>query len=107
MPDSTSDFFSDPGHSRTPHSDRPVSAEHSDAPDLTGLVSYVANALITDEQATVESTETRNGVIIKLHVSEENMGRVIGKDGRIANALRTLLRAGSASSKKRVMLDIE
>jgi len=75
--------------------------------DLIGLVTYVANALIVDETAAVEAVETRSGTAIRLHVSEENMGRVIGKDGRIANALRTLLRAGSVGSKKRVMLDIE
>jgi len=104
MPDLPPDFKSDPGKNQ-PY--RAAYPERTDVPDLTGLVSYVANALVVDEQATVESTDTRNGTVIKLHVSEENMGRVIGKDGRIANALRTLLRAASAGSKKRVMLDIE
>lgn len=45
-------------------------------------------------------------MLIELHVAEEDMGRVIGKDGKVANAIRTLLRMMAAREGQRIQLDI-
>ena len=76
-------------------------------PDIKGLVEYVAHSLV-ENQAVVEVTEihTRHGLVVRLHVAPEDMGRVIGKDGRIANAIRALARV-NAQRGDRVSLDID
>ncbi|GAB4575065.1 MAG: KH domain-containing protein [Anaerolineae bacterium] len=72
------------------------------------LVEYVAKSLVDDpSQVTVTEVETGNSVVLQLHVAPEDMGRVIGRNGRVANALRTLLRVQSAKLGKRITLDIE
>jgi predicted RNA-binding protein YlqC (UPF0109 family) len=74
---------------------------------LKELVEYVAKSLV-DEPSAVRVTEhmRRGAIVIELHVAPSDMGRVIGKEGRIANALRALLRVASARTGKRVVLDI-
>jgi hypothetical protein len=71
------------------------------------LVEYIAKALV-DNPDEVEVTEIpgTTSVIIELRVAPEDMGRVIGKDGRVANAIRTLLRVVAAKEGKRVTLEI-
>ena len=71
------------------------------------LVEYIAKALV-DNPSEVEVTEIpgRTSVIIELHVSPEDMGRVIGKDGKVANAIRVLLRVLASKHGKRVTLEI-
>ena len=75
--------------------------------DVKGLVEYVARSLVESQDA-VEVTEihTRHGLVIRLHVAPDDMGRVIGKDGRIANAIRALVRI-NAHRGDRVSLDID
>ena len=75
--------------------------------DVKGLVEYVARSLV-ESQEVVEVTEiqTRHGIVVRLHVAPDDMGRVIGKDGRIANAIRTLARV-NAPRGDRVSLDID
>lgn len=72
------------------------------------LVEYVAKALVDNPDA-VEITEMsgRSSTTIKLKVAPEDAGRVIGKSGRVANAIRTLLRASATADGRRVNLDIE
>ncbi len=71
------------------------------------LVEYVAKSLVDDpSQVTVTETVAGNSVILELHVAPEDMGRVIGRNGRVANALRMLLRVQSAKLGKRVTLEI-
>jgi uncharacterized protein len=74
---------------------------------LKELVEYIAKALV-DHPDEVEVTEIpgTTSVIIELRVSPEDMGRVIGKDGRVANAIRVLLRVVAAQQNKRVTLEI-
>ena len=69
------------------------------------LIEYVAKLLV-DNPDKVSVKETRGGsvTVLELHVDHEDMGRVIGKDGRVANALRTLLRV--VSQDRRVVLEI-
>lgn len=71
------------------------------------LVEYIAKALV-DNPDQVEVTEIpgTTSVIIELRVSPDDMGRVIGKDGRVANAIRVLLRVVAAQQNKRVTLEI-
>lgn len=69
------------------------------------LIEYIARQLV-DKPEKVHVKETRGAsvVVLELHVDREDMGRVIGKDGRVANALRTLLRV--AAQDRRVVLEI-
>lgn len=72
------------------------------------LVEYIAQNLVNDpEQVEVKSKETNSSIILELHVAKNDMGRVIGKNGRVANAIRSLLRASGNSRKKRVILEID
>lgn len=72
------------------------------------LIEYIARNLVDDPEQ-VEVTQNRRGpeIQFKLHVAKEDMGRVIGKQGRIANAIRTLVNVAAARSGKSVDLDIE
>ena len=71
------------------------------------LVEYVARFLVRNPDA-VNVTETvRDGVAtLELRVAEEDLGRVIGKEGRTAKALRAILTAAAARKNQRVVLDI-
>jgi uncharacterized protein len=71
------------------------------------LVEYVARFLVRNPDA-VNVTETlREGVsTLELRVAEEDLGRVIGKEGRTAKALRAILTAAAARKNQRVVLDI-
>ncbi len=69
------------------------------------LIEYIAQQLVDNpEKVHVKETRGANVTVLELHVDREDMGRVIGKDGRVANALRTLLRV--ASQDRRVVLEI-
>ena len=71
------------------------------------LVEVVAKALVDnpDEVVVTERTEGRN-VIIELHVAPSDMGKVIGKQGRIAQAIRAVVKAASSKDNKRVDVEI-
>lgn len=71
------------------------------------LVSYVAKSLVDNPDGVeVNVIEGEKSTIIELRVSEGDVGKVIGKQGRIAKAMRTILSAASAKSGKRVVLEI-
>ncbi len=71
------------------------------------LVEYMARSLVNDPDS-VEVTEVNGtrSVIYELRVAQGDMGRVIGKGGRVANAMRTLLRVAAAKRGKRAILEI-
>ncbi len=71
------------------------------------LIEYVARSLV-DDPTQVQVSERRVGQTsnINLQVAKEDMGRVIGRGGRVANAMRTLLRVAAARDNKRANLDI-
>jgi hypothetical protein len=71
------------------------------------IVQYIAQSLV-DDPAKVEVNEVEeNGSIrIELKVAKEDMGRIIGKGGRVANSIRVLLRVAAAREGKRVTLDV-
>jgi uncharacterized protein len=71
------------------------------------LVEYIATSLV-DDPTQVSVTQERYGsqTVLKLNVAKEDMGRIIGKNGRVATAMRVLLRVAAAQEGKRVTLDI-
>ena len=71
------------------------------------LVEYIVKALVDDpDQIMIAERTGRNTTIIELAVAKEDIGKVIGKDGRTINAIRTILNAAGASQKKRVVLEV-
>lgn len=74
---------------------------------LKELVEYIAKSLVDDpSQVYVSEIEGEASVMLELRVGPEDMGRVIGKGGRTANAIRTLVRVLAAKQGKRVTLEI-
>ena len=72
------------------------------------LVTVLAKALVEQPEAVqVEAVENDGRTILKLHVAQEDMGRVIGKQGRIAKAIRTIVKSAATREKKKVSVDIE
>ncbi|HSS35140.1 MAG TPA: KH domain-containing protein [Patescibacteria group bacterium] len=71
------------------------------------LVEYVAKSLVDDPEAVhVEETRDRDGIVLELHVAEDDMGKVIGRNGSVAKALRTLLKVTAARDGEPVSLEI-
>jgi predicted RNA-binding protein YlqC (UPF0109 family) len=71
------------------------------------LVEFVARSLVDDPNAVrVEEVRDAEGVVIELHVAEDDMGKVIGRNGSVAKALRTLLKVISARDGEPVSLEI-
>ena len=71
------------------------------------LVEYVARLLVRNPEAVdVVETECEGVATIELRVAEEDLGRMIGKEGRTAKALRTIVHAAAARKNQRVALDI-
>ncbi|NLX91157.1 MAG: KH domain-containing protein [Firmicutes bacterium] len=71
------------------------------------LVEYIAKALVDyPEQVDVTQVEGERSVILELRVAQEDMGKVIGKQGRIAKAIRTVVNAAAIKENKRVMVEI-
>lgn len=75
--------------------------------NLKDLVEYIAKTLVEDpSQVEVRVVEGTNSITVELHVAPGDMGRVIGKSGRIANAMRTLVRVAAIRQGKRATLEI-
>ena len=71
------------------------------------LVTFVAQSLVDHpEQVSVHETEGPEAIILELNVAEEDMGKVIGKQGRIAKAIRTVIKAATAKNSKPVYVEI-
>ena len=71
------------------------------------LVKCIAQAMVDDpDQVSVREVEGHNITVLELSVAKEDMGKVIGKRGKNAEAIRTILYAASAKVKKRVVLEI-
>jgi len=72
------------------------------------LVTVLAKALVEKPEAVqVEAVEEEDRTVLKLHVAQDDMGRVIGKQGRIAKAIRTIVKSAATREKKKVSVDIE
>ncbi len=75
--------------------------------ELKDLLEYLAKALVdSPDEVRVESTETETTVILELNVAKEDIGKVIGKQGRIARALRTVVKASAVKNGKRAIVEI-
>ena len=74
---------------------------------MKDLVEYIAKSIVTMPDAVVVTEENEaNGVMLKLEVAPEDRGRVIGKQGKVAQAMRTLLRVAAIREGTRVQLEI-
>jgi hypothetical protein len=75
---------------------------------LTELVAFLARKLVDDPDAVRVEQEDRDDVlVVRLHVAPDDVGKVVGKQGRIARALRTIVRAGGVREGRRVQLEID
>jgi predicted RNA-binding protein YlqC (UPF0109 family) len=71
------------------------------------LLEFLARRLVDDPDAVrVESVDEADAVVLKLYVAKDDVGKVIGRQGRIARALRTIVRAGGGRSQRRTVLEI-
>ena len=71
------------------------------------LLMIIARNLVEDpESVSIEEEERDNATVLKLRVSAEDMGKVIGKQGRIAKAIRTVVKAAAIHNDKRVVVEI-
>jgi predicted RNA-binding protein YlqC (UPF0109 family) len=74
---------------------------------LADLLAYLARQLVDDPDAVrVEEEERDDAVVLRLHVAKDDVGKVIGRQGRIARALRAIVRAGGARQRRRLILEI-
>ena len=72
------------------------------------LVEVIASALVdSPEDVVVTETEDEKQIVLNLTVAPEDMGKVIGKQGRIAKAIRTDVRAAGSKGDKKIMVDIQ
>ncbi|MCI5771653.1 MAG: KH domain-containing protein [Clostridiales bacterium] len=72
------------------------------------LLLYLAKSLVDQpDQVKVTQTEGPEAVILELNVAQEDMGKVIGKQGRIAKAIRTVIKAATARNAKPVFVEIQ
>jgi len=74
---------------------------------MKDLVEYIAKSIVNSpDDVVVTQEEDDQGIILKLQVADEDKGRVIGKQGRIAEAMRTLIRVKAAKAGTRATLEI-
>lgn len=71
------------------------------------LLEFIAKSMVSNPEAVqVTVTERETSTVLQLHVAEDDMGKVIGKQGRIAKAIRTVMKAAASSENKKVIVDI-
>ncbi len=71
------------------------------------LVEVLAQSLVDHpEEVTVQETEKDNEILLELKVAQEDMGKVIGKQGRIAKAIRSVVKAAASKTDKKVIVEI-
>ena len=71
------------------------------------LVEVIAKALVDDpDSVVVNEREDKKTMILEVHVADSDMGKVIGKQGRIAKAIRSVVKAAAAKEDKKVVVDI-
>jgi uncharacterized protein len=74
---------------------------------LAELLAYLARQLVDEPDAvSVEQVEREGAIVLLLSVAKDDVGKVIGRQGRIARALRAIVRASGAHSHRRVLLEI-
>ena len=74
---------------------------------MTELLEFLVKALVEDPAAvSVEELEEEGDLVYEITVADEDLGRVIGKGGRVANAIRTIAKAAAVRLDRRVIVDI-
>ena len=74
---------------------------------MAELLAYLARELVDDPDALRVEAEERDGaLVLRLHVAPDDVGKVIGRGGRIARALRTVVRASAVREGRRVLVEI-
>ena len=72
------------------------------------LIEVIAKALVENpDEVVVTQREDDRAIVLELHVAPSDMGKVIGKQGRIAKAIRAVVKAASARETKKVIVDIQ
>lgn len=75
---------------------------------MKALIEYLAKALVDQPEAVrVEEKTTEHSLVLELKVSPEDLGRIIGKNGRTVKAIRQLLSTAAAKSKQKVSLSVQ
>ena len=84
-----------------------MGTDETTSDNLRELVEYIVRSLVDDpSQVHISEIEGETSVILELRVGPEDMGRVIGRGGRTANAIRSLVRVLAAKQGKRVTVEI-
>ncbi len=74
---------------------------------MESLVEYMVKALVSQkDQVNITRNERSDAVVIEVRVAPEDMGKIIGKQGRIAHAIRAVVKAATPKNDKRVIVDI-
>ncbi len=74
---------------------------------MQDLLMYMVKSLAeSPDEIKLTTSEDENAIVLSLQVAESDMGKVIGKQGRIAKALRTIVRAANSRSPKKIVVDI-
>ncbi len=74
---------------------------------MENLVEYIVKELVSQkDQVNVTRVERDDATVIEVRVAQEDMGKIIGKQGKIARAIRTVVKAASSKEAKRVIVDI-
>ena len=74
---------------------------------MENLVEYIVKQLVNQkDQVNVLRVEREDAIVIEVRVAQEDMGKIIGKQGKIAKAIRTVVKAASSKEEKRVIVDI-
>lgn len=72
------------------------------------LLEVIASALVDNpDEVVVTETESEKEIVLSLKVAPDDMGKVIGKQGKIAKAIRTVVRASASKSDKKILVDIQ
>ena len=75
--------------------------------DMVSLVEYIAKSLVdTPDEVKTNLNEDEEAITIELSVAKDDMGKVIGKQGRIAKAIRTVVRAAPLKSEQQVLVEL-
>ena len=82
-------------------------SDREDVRDLEDLVVYIARALVDEpDSVEVQTTEEARAIVLELSVAQDDLGKVIGREGRTARAMRAVVSAAASGMDKRVVLDI-
>jgi len=75
---------------------------------MTELLEYIAKAIVTNkEDVVVREEETESSTVLHLKVNEEDMGQIIGKQGRVIQAIRAIIKTASRGGEKRYLVEVD